>query len=201
MPTRVLVLVDKSASPPTCSVHFFGCTRRAAPEFERRFCDAVTEWLASSVGQSVRAQIGEERFDWGCAIDWVSPEIWRKHGLALRKSFFDATQTLVLDYQPVAPLPSQQSAGQAVVSTDVILRVPGRAWELLEETLALDAESHHVEPELRERITAALAQVKTVDPPTVTIAVRGGVAEIESAPDGIAVSIVDYDSWEEPDGK
>jgi hypothetical protein len=103
MPTRVLVLVNQAQARPTCSVHFFGCTQRAARDFETRLHDAVAEWLASQAGQSVRAQIGEACFDWGHAIDWMSPEIWRKHGLALRKGFFDPTATLMLDYQPVAP--------------------------------------------------------------------------------------------------
>lgn len=214
MPTRVLVLLDKSApNRPVCSVHFFGCTRRAAPDFERRLHDAVAEWLASSVGQSVRAQIGEARFDWGHTIDGVPPELWRKHGLALRQGFFDPSETLIVDYQPVMPvagegdpesagsLPSvqlsQPSQRQASASTDVILRVPRQAWELLEETRALDAQSHLGEPELCERITAALDQVETVDRLMVTIAVRGGVAEIESAPDGVEVSILDYDNLEE----
>lgn len=192
MPTRVLVLRDLSApSGAACSVHFFGCTRRAAPEFERRLRDAVAEWLASSVGQSVRAQIGEERFDWGHAIDWITPEIWRKHGLALRQGFFDSSATLLLDYQPVL---STVCAADENAPAEVILRVPRTAWELLEETLALDAESPHSDFALRARITAALDQIKTADPPTVTIAVRGGVAEAEDAPDWVDVSIVDYDN-------
>ena len=217
MPTRVLVLLDKSApNRPSCSAHFFGCTHRAAPDFERRLHDAVAEWLATMEGQCVRAQIGEARFDWGHAIDGVPPELWRKHGLALRQGFFDPSETLIVDYQPLMPVagegdpesagslpsaqPTQLSQGQASASTDVILRVPRQAWERLEETRALDAQSHLSEPELRERITAALDQVETVDRPMVIIAVRGGVAEIESASDEVEVSIVDHDNLEALDG-
>jgi hypothetical protein len=38
----------------------------------------------------------------------MSPEIWRKHGLALRKGFFDPTATLMLDYQPVAVMKAKE---------------------------------------------------------------------------------------------
>jgi hypothetical protein len=110
MPIRVLVLTDQSKPRPTCTVHFFGCARHAARDFENRLRAAVFEWLASQEGQCVRVQIGDERFDWGHAIDGVPPAVWRKYGLALRSSFFDEAQTFMLEYQPVPPVPQKRGA-------------------------------------------------------------------------------------------
>ncbi len=117
MPTRVLILTNGAQTRPTCngaqtrptcSVHFFGCTRNAAHDFEHRLRAAVAEWLASQEGQCVRVQIGDARFDWGHAIDGVPPELWRKHGLTLRTHFFGETETLLLHYQPVAPMQAKE---------------------------------------------------------------------------------------------
>jgi hypothetical protein len=44
----------------------------------------------------------------------------------------------------------------------VMIILPESAWNVLSETLVLDAESAHIDPELREEIQAALDTLETV---------------------------------------
>lgn len=102
MPTRVLILPDQfAATPPQRRrIRFFGCSRNAAADFENCLRAAVSEWSVAN---------GISEFDWACDLDRVPARVWRRHGLALRASSFDATQTLVLD--PGAPAGDDHAAG------------------------------------------------------------------------------------------
>lgn len=44
----------------------------------------------------------------------------------------------------------------------VAIIMPATAWSILEETLAMDAESSHIDRALREEIQAALGMIETV---------------------------------------
>jgi len=46
----------------------------------------------------------------------------------------------------------------------VYLKIPTKAWALLEETLGLDAESGAFDNTLREEISDALSQVEVFEP-------------------------------------
>ena len=59
----------------------------------------------------------------------------------------------------------------------VTLRVPGKDWALLLETLTLDSRSRAFDPELRRRIRDALKHVRQVDEPWVLTVVYAGVPD------------------------
>lgn len=51
---------------------------------------------------------------------------------------------------------------QLLDTTKVLIVLPESAWNVLSETLALDAESAHIDPALRAEIQAALDALETV---------------------------------------
>lgn len=57
----------------------------------------------------------------------------------------------------------------------VTLRLPQKAWNLLAETLAMDAESGAFDPALRREILKALEKVQDAGEPYVLVGLYGGV--------------------------
>ena len=57
------------------------------------------------------------------------------------------------------------------------IRVPRDAWELICETLALDAKSKAFDPALREKLVAAMRQVHDAGEPYLLVTVYAGVPD------------------------
>lgn len=55
-----------------------------------------------------------------------------------------------------------EATARLIDPSQVALIMPATAWAVLEETLAMDAESSHIDRALREEIQAALGTIETV---------------------------------------
>ena len=69
-------------------------------------------------------------------------------------------------------MPTTSAPAEAPPQSDVIMRAPQQAWELLHETLQLDAQSKAFDAQLRKDIADALAQVEALPAGSASDALR-----------------------------
>lgn len=77
---------------------------------------------------------------------------------------------------------------QLLDPTKVMIVLPESAWNVLSETLALDAESAHIDPALREEIQAALDTLDTVQLLEVPADEEGAAAAFGLVPEVLVLS-------------
>ena len=96
----------------------------------------------------------------------------------------------------VSFIPAKFAAFQAAVEetsrlidpTKAVIIMPESAWWVLSETLALDTDSAHIEPALREEIQAALETIETVQLLETPATDEEAAAAFELVTDALALS-------------
>lgn len=81
-------------------------------------------------------------------------------------------------------------------SSDMVtITVPREAWDILEKSLRLDANSSASTRDLREEIAGALAKVNVTEKPHIYVFVRGGVVQAVYAENlsGVTAEVADAD--------
>jgi len=106
----------------------------------------------------------------------VINDLLSKDGVDSETWYRDSGKVLEAMVAQLAPA-FRRGEGEQKKQKMVTLRVPGKAWDLLAETLAMDARSKAFDPDLRRRVGKALDEVQEVADPYVLATACSGVLD------------------------